>query len=201
MTYDDIKRAVAAKGYAFFDAGAFNLKIIGVRSANPEPESFDDRLIVAYRDHTGAKRVQEWPITCDPGVTSLQASGRHRDGAAILLPGQYRGMYQIGIHGRSWPSGGYRALEQRRPARYHRDDDGDAQIDPGSRVFEGNIKTNIHHQGRGAADDWVGSASAGCQVFRRATDFDQLMALCDAQVRAGHGSTFTYTLLEEADLC
>ena len=115
----------------------------------------------------------------------------------LVDPGTFN---EIGIHGRSKPSGGYRALEQRVPARYARDNNGDGVLDIGGPVFTGNIKTNIHHQGLGASDDWVGSASAGCQVFRHKRDFDELMRLADLQVMAGRGNRFTYTLIEESDL-
>ena len=189
--YQRIKLALERKGYVFFDVGSYNLNLIGIRSRNREPRSFDDALVIAYRDTTNAPVARAFPIT---------TGARHSQGTAILLPGQYRGLYEIGIHGRSKPGGGYRALEQRVPARYARDNNGDGVLDIGGPVFEGNIKTNIHHQGAGASDDWVGSASAGCQVFRHKRDFDELMRLADLQVMAGRGKRFTYTLIEESDL-
>jgi hypothetical protein len=197
--YVTLQAVLARKGYAFFDTGAYNLNIIGIRAASREPRGFDDRLVIAHRDGSGRPLAPVYEITTDPGLTSLTGA-RHSKGTAILLPGQYRGLYEIGIHGRSKPTGGYRALEQRVPARYARDNNGDGVLDIGGPVFEGNLKTNIHHQGVNATDDWVGVASAGCQVFRRAADFNVLMRLADLQVGAGHGKRFTYTLIEESDL-
>lgn len=197
--YQRMRLALERKGYVFFDVGTYNLNLIGIRGRSREPRSFDDAFVIAYRDTSGAPVAKAFPITTDPGLTSLTGA-RHSQGTAILLPGQYRGLYEIGIHGRSKPGGGYRALEQRVPARYARDNNGDGVLDIGGPVFEGNIKTNVHHQGSGASDDWVGSASAGCQVFRHRRDFDELMRLADLQVMAGRGKRFTYTLIEESDL-
>lgn len=197
--YAHMKATLEAKGLAFFDVGAFNLNIIGIRAKSREPRGFDDRLVVAYRDPEGLPVALTFPITTDPGLTSL-AGARHSQGTAILLPGQYRGLYEIGIHGRSKPTGGYKALEQRVPARYARDNNGDGVLDISGPVFEGNLKTNIHHQGVNATDDWVGVASAGCQVFRHVKDFNELMRLAELQVKSGRGKRFTYTLIEEADL-
>lgn len=197
--YQRMKLVLERKGYVFFDVGTYNINLIGIRSSNREPRSFDDALVIAYRDTVGAPCARAFPITTDPGLTSLTGA-RHSQGTAILLPGQYRGLYEIGIHGRSKPSGGYRALEQRVPARYARDNNGDGVLDTGGPVFTGNLKTNIHHQGAGATDDWVGAASAGCQVHRYKYNFDEMMRLGDLQVMAGLGNRFTYTLIEESDL-
>ena len=48
--------------------------------------------------------------------------------------------------------------------------------------------------------NYIGKYSAGCQVFQSPTDFADMMALADRQVKAGLGNSFTYTLIKEEDL-
>ena len=82
MNIQVLKATMAAKGYAFFENGEFNLNIIGVRNSDTGKKvtnAFDDKLIVAYKQG-GGWVVKEWPATCDNG-----------GGTARLVPGQYRG--------------------------------------------------------------------------------------------------------------
>ncbi len=98
---------MAAKGYAFFENGEFNLNIIGVRNSDTGKKvtnAFDDKLIVAYKQG-GGWVVKEWPATCDNG-----------GGTARLVPNQYRGSHAIGLH-----QGKYEALKQCGPVTVYRD--------------------------------------------------------------------------------
>lgn len=182
MNIQVLKATMAAKGYAFFENGEFNLNIIGVRNSDTGKKvtnAFDDKLIVAYKQG-GGWVVKEWPATCDNG-----------GGTARLVPNQYRGSHAIGLH-----QGKYEALKQCGPVTVYRDftKDGIYQED---KKETGVFGINIHKAGVDSArvDDW----SHGCQVFKRVADFNEFMLLVK-KAAALHGNRFTYTLIESKDL-
>jgi hypothetical protein len=41
--------------------------------------------------------------------------------------------------------------------------------------------------------------SEGCQVFKKAADFEEFMKIC-RKSRDKHGNSFTYTLIESSDI-
>lgn len=200
---NQVKDVFQRKGYAFFDTGAYNLNIYGIRSKNSQSDKFDDTGGVIYLDRQGVQRHFYFPITTDPGKHWL-LNPLNIGGTALAVPGQYRGVYVIGIHGRSWRSGGYEALEQVRNMRYVRDNNRNSQLDfslynDPKNIFEANLKTNFHRAHKSSILRSIGRYSAGCQVAQNPEDFDFLLKLCHRQVRNGFGSRFTYTLLEEKD--
>jgi len=70
ITIADLKRTMAAKGYAFFENGDFNLNIIGVRNSatgQKVTNAFDDKIVVAYKekDNWFIKETM-WPGDCIP---------------------------------------------------------------------------------------------------------------------------------------
>lgn len=191
MTVDTLRAALEAKGYAFFTEGDYNLNLIGVRSTRCTAGLFDDALYCCYRVH-GHWRVHRWAITTDPGRHYLEKP-INPAGCAILVPGQYRGAYQVGRH-RGAP-----ALVQRGPVRVWRDGNRNDVLDWGSDAgIEGYYGINIH-RAKGTVASSSDTASAGCQVFAVAAEHQALMDL--AGVAAGRwGNGFSYTLLEEGDL-
>jgi hypothetical protein len=129
-------------------------------------------------------------MTADPGLTYLQRPIATL-GTAILKPGQYRGMWQMGMH-----QSRYRALVQRGPCTVIRDNNRDGLLDDGPVEETGYFGINLHHaRDRGVTTD-VANWSAGCQVLADREEFDLVMSLC-ALGAARHGNTFTYTLLAE----
>ena len=184
---------VEAQGFATFDGGyAYNLNIVGIRSTNAAAGNFDDAIACAYRKTIGgAWHVKYWPATTDAGKFWL-SNPLDVDGTAILKEGQYRGAYVLGRH-----RGQYEALTQAEPVTVWRDNNRDYILDR----FEGSEQTglygiNIHKAG--VRSSLVGRWSAGCQVFARAADFDQLIELCHKQIASNPTwrPRFTYTLLE-----
>lgn len=201
---NNIRAVLDQKGYAFFDAGPYDMNIIGIRSNESKSNSFDDMLYLIYKDESYQWHIRHYPITTDPGKPWLLNPLPGTGGTAILVPDQYRKAYKIGIHGRSHASGGYVALEQIKPMRYVRDRNRDSVIDfklyeDTKNIFVANIKTNIHRASKWAVARWVEVHSAGCQVFQNPAHFDQFLDLCKKQVKHGMGETFTYTLLEQRD--
>ena len=182
------------KGYAYFTNGAYNINIIGVRASGAViTNSFDDILLIIYKTPTGTWNRQIYQITTDPGQFYMNNPCNSK-GTAILVPGQYRGTYKIGLH-----RGKYKALCQNKPVKVYRDNNKDSvyDYDP-NKLDEGMFGINLHKAGTLSkrVDTW----SAGCQVFASETEFRAFMNYCNKQIKYGHGETFTYTLLREEDL-
>ncbi len=182
MKIEQLRATMAAKKYAFFEGGEYNLNIVGIRNSstgNKVTNAFDDKLVVAYQV-AGAWVIKEYPITTDNG-----------GGTARLVCNQYRGSHAIGLH-----QGKYEALRQVAPVTVYRDftKDGIYQTD---KTETGVFGINIHKAGVDSTrvDDW----SHGCQVFKRVADFNEFMLLAK-KAAALHGNRFSYTLIESKDL-
>lgn len=192
------------KGYVFFDDGIYNLNLFGVRSANREQaaDRFDDVIGVAYKSREDGWLLEAFEATVDPGVAHMTQpvfDAAIKDGTAILAPGQYRGVYQLGTHGRgNWR---HEALQQVRPIKIYRDRNRDTTLDMLSyATTDGLYGINLHAASLWRDVEHIGRYSAGCQVVRRPEDFRRLIALCKKQYRHRGWNTFTYTLLDEKDI-
>ena len=118
-------------------------------------------------------------------------------GTAVLVPGQYRGTWQLGKH-----QGKYEALVQRKPVKVYRDNSKDEVIDYNNIVTlvdEGYFGINIHRSNPYDQSYEINKWSAGCQVFKKVDDFNAFMDLCRDSAKV-YGPKFTYTLIEEKDL-
>lgn len=137
-------------------------------------------------------------VTTDPGEKYL-VHPLNKKGTAILVPNQYRGVYKIDTHARHNTKFAHEALCQRgNTVKVWRDGNRDKILDHDPETLdEGWFGINIHRSKTGEAD-YVGSYSAGCQVFKNGTDFRLFL---DAVKRSAklYGNSFTYTLLEEKD--
>lgn len=175
--------AIENLGYVVFESGLYNLNIIGIRNKGSQANTFDDRICVVCRDEKGWI-TRTWPCTTDPG-TYWRENPMSIDGTAIVVPGQYRGIYRIGKH-----RGRYDALVQTAgPIKVYRDSNKDEILDMGN-ASDGYFGINIHKAGTDSSvvDRW----SAGCQVFAKEADFDEFMRLCEEQP----WDKFSYTLIE-----
>lgn len=185
-----IQEVLDIKGYQFFDDGKpFTVNIIGVRSEQLIANSFDDWLYLIYKDENGAAQIHEFPITTDPGTYWLQHP-MNVNGTAIVVPGQYINIYEVGLH-----QGKYEALKQKRPIKIWRDNTKDNKIDQGGTIYEGVFGINIHRSNAKTASTVVEKWSAGCQVFKKASDFNFFMEICKKSTH----KQYSYTLLEESD--
>ncbi len=194
-TREQIQTAVKAKGYVWFDDAAnkgFDLNIVGVRNSatgQKVTNVFDDHITVSYKEN-GVEKFHSWPATTDPGKKGVMEY-HNAAGVARLVEGQYRGSHTLGLH-----QGKYEALKQQKPVKVYRDANRDMVFEE-SKIQEGIFGINIHKAG--ADSTYVENWSEGCQVFKKAADFEQFMAIC--RKAAGiHGKSFTYTLIESADI-
>jgi hypothetical protein len=196
--HDDLPEilwSVKRHGFAIFEEGDYNLNIIGIRNtANPQPNEFDDFLVVAYK-REGEWITEEFSITTDPGRYWLQKPD-YKPCAVYYHPQQARGAYKIGKH-----RGQYVALVQAKPVKFWRDADKDDHATYSGRIHEDRIGLNIHRSStRENGSKYVDRWSAGCQVFADPADFARFMTLCDRQVRWTGYRSFTYTLISNEEI-
>lgn len=191
----DFKKLFESKGYTWFDKGFYNLNIIGVRKNNKNKVTnmYDDILIVDYNTECGHKR-NIYNITTEPGLYYMQNVINDK-GCAILVPGQYRGCFHIGLHKNK-----YKALCQNKPVKVYRDNNKDDiyDLDP-TTIQNGMYGINIHRSNATWTRNTIDKYSAGCQVFNQPTQYSAFIRLCDKQ-RELYGNSFTYTLLNEDEL-
>lgn len=192
----DIPATMKKKGYAFFTTGYYNLNIIGIRKDNKNAvnNKYDDVMVVIYKTKKGWS-THYYTITTEPGAYYMSKKLGNVKGTAILVPGQYRGCWEIGKH-----NGKYKALVQRKPVKVYRDGNMDDVYDMyPETINEGMFGINIHRSNEGFTRDTIDMYSAGCQVFNSPKEFGAFMTLCDKQAEL-YGNTFTYTLIDEKDL-
>jgi hypothetical protein len=197
LTPKNIKLYFSAKDYKFFDTPSkkLNINIIGVRRDNQGTNTFDDFLLVMYREEE-LMVSNHYQVTTDPGKYWLQ-NPMNPKGTAILVPGQYRGTWQLGKH-----QGKYEALVQRKPVKVYRDNNKDEIIDYNNIALtleEGYFGINIHRSNPYDQSYVINRWSAGCQVFKKIEDYNNFIQVCKDSAKI-YGNSFTYTLIDEKDL-
>jgi len=194
----DFQKLFEKLGYAYFTSGNYNLNIIGVRSDNKNKvtNQFDDYFVIIYNTPTKKNVRKIIKGTTEPGLTIMR-SPTNKKGAGIVVPGQYRGLWKIALH-----NGKYKALCQRdKPIKVYRDNNRDSTYDLKPQTIDkGIFGINFHRANERYLATLVNDYSAGCQVVQDNRDFQAVMYLAENQVKAGMGSTFTYTLIREQDL-
>jgi hypothetical protein len=197
---DRVQKIMIKKGYAFFENGIFNVNIVGIRSSNQRANEFDDTMLLIYRNKKKEWEVITSVVTTDPGDYYLVDNPVNSKGTAILVPDQYRSVYQVDTHASSNKKFAHEALCQRgNTVKVWRDNNRDNILDhdPES-IDEGWFGINIHRSKSSGAANYVGAYSAGCQTFKNSTNFKLFMDVVKRS-RDRYGNSFTYTLLEEQD--
>lgn len=196
-TREQIERAVKAKGYVWFDDMSnkgFDVNIVGIRNlaeGRKVTNVFDDYLTLSYKEN-GVWKFHQWAITTDPGTKAVKEFHNPK-GVGRLIPNQYRGSHQIGLH-----QGKYQALRQQKPVKLWRDKNKDMTFDE-TVIEEGIFGINIHRSNPKTESAYVENWSEGCQVFKRVKDFNEFMVIVN-KAKAIHGNSFTYTLITSNDI-
>jgi len=194
-TREKIEAAVKSKGYVWFEDKAnkgYDVNIVGVRNSstgNKVTNVFDDVITISFKEN-GEWKYFEWANTTEPGKKGVMEY-HNAKGVARLVEGQYRGSHALGLH-----QGKYEALKQAKSVKVYRDPNKDLTFDE-TTVDEGIFGINIHKAGQDST--WVENWSEGCQVFKRVKDFDEFMKIVKKSAKI-HGNSFTYTLIESADI-
>jgi hypothetical protein len=169
----------------------YELNIIGIRADSTIPNQFDDEIHVFFKNSSNLWIHYIFPATTDPGTYWLR-NPMSPQGTAILMQGQYKGAYQIGLH-----RGKYYALVQSKEVTVLRDYDRNAILDFwNGKPDTGMFGINIHRASVNGTTKTVDSYSAGCQVFANINDFNLFMQLCEKH-RQLYGNSFTYTLIDK----
>ncbi len=184
-----IVSALTAMGYRVFTR-PYELNIIGVRSSDNTPNTFNDTMNVIYKDSAGNWQLHGFPATTDPGTFWLK-NPLNPQGTAILKAGQYLNSHIIGMHRSK-----YLALVQRGLVTVIRDAKRDGTLDFKGKEDTGFFGIDIHRAAEAGITKLIDKYSAGCQVFANAADFNTFMQLCDKH-RNLYGNNFSYTLLEQ----
>jgi hypothetical protein len=158
-------------------------------TGNKVTNAFDDMMTVSYKVN-GAWTYKQWPCTTDPGTKGVKEF-HNAAGVARLVEGQYRGSHALGLH-----QGKYEALRQVKPVKVYRDANRDMTYDE-TKIQEGIFGINIHKAG--VDSTFVENWSEGCQVFKKAADFESFMTIAREAAKI-HGASFTYTLIESSDI-
>lgn len=193
-----LKETMAKMGYVWFEDKP---NVIAVRTALQVPDIFNDLYFIVYKEN-GVEKMYSSIVTVDPGVT-YQVKPLNPKGCAAIAPGQYIDAYQLGFHqGKE----NHRAFIQIGKIKVYRDNDKDGilELDPDT-IEEGMFGCNQH--GARVEDktghvidraNKIGPWSAGCTVQERWSKKEEA---CDI-VEKNYGKIkFSYTVLEEKDLC
>lgn len=194
---DMVERCVSvmkAKNYAVEDNHRmpFNVNIVGIRSARPVLDEFKCWISIFWQ-FEGKWYAESYRATTLPGKYYMIYKLLNVKGCAILKEQQIINGYKIGYHKDTYP-----ALVQAKPFKIFRDGNQDEVFDYDLEDF-GYFGINIHRAGKDDTTPKVGSYSAGCQVFKKNSDFLAFMNICEKAAR-NFGNRFTYTLINEQDL-
>ena len=190
-TIHKVQQVLAQKQYKFFTGGKpYNLNIIGIRSASPVVNIFNETMLVIFNDELDEPQVAYFPCTTKAGKHYLK-NPLHPDGCAITAEGQYLGAFIKRKH-----RGKYNALCQDRAIDYYRDGNKNDQHELLGQKIRGKIGLNIHREAINRVSQKIGKYSAGCAVIQ--SGFEYFMFLINMAIKY-HGNRFTYTLLNESD--
>lgn len=193
-TKEQIETAVKSKGYAWFETGAYNVNIIGIRNAttgNKVTNLFDDSMTISFKDESGIWKFYQWDATTEAGKKGM-LQGKAKGGVARLALGQYRGSHMIRKH-----QGKYDALCQKGELTVIRDGNRNLTYEDLLTEKGEGFGINIHHAVENST--YVENWSEGCQVFKKIKDFNEFMKIC-YKAKELHGNSFTYTLISSEDI-
>lgn len=192
-TLPPILRKVQNLGFKVFQAGDYDLNIIGVRTIkNRKDNEFDDFIHIAYLLN-GKWIVESGESTTDAGRYWLMKPD-YKPCAVFVHNQQCRGAYKLDLH-----RGKYMALCQRKPVLFWRDGNKDNHVDyHSSVVYNDTIGLNIHKaSSKEGGSRYVERWSAGCQVWKNALDHVRMIELCKLQIKTHKWEHFTYTLITD----
>jgi hypothetical protein len=179
------------KKYGKLDLNKYHVNLLGVRYKS-NVNSFNDKLYIIRNIITEVEVREITNFTTDPGLYYL-SNPTNSSGTAILKPGFYKNLWQIGKHKNK-----YKALVQVNPCTVYRDTNKDNKLDKG-KESTGIFGINLHRANEVYKSTIVDKWSAGCQVVADPKDFKMLLDLCDTAVNNGQ-KFFSYTLVDSDEI-
>jgi len=217
-----IKQVLERKGYKIF-TGKMNMNIIMIRSNDRNVDTFNDAVVLFWENNNGLWEYFITDATVDPSGHYL-LNFMNKQGAAIVLPGQYKGILRLGYHK------GYRALVQAKEIEVLRDFDKDATIhelayltkeqietyykiyiagnisyihnnenDIIAKLHKGMFGINFHRASMYRVLRLIGLYGAGCTVTPDIKKFSKMLSVIESSARL-YGDTFTATYITENDI-
>jgi hypothetical protein len=193
LTHDQIKEAYARHAYRFF-LDKYRVNVFGIRNPSPEVDAFNDVIGVAYMDDFGTGQCLVFNGTTKPGLTYLKDKLGNPNGTGILIPGQYKDVYIVGIHNATSPHA-HKALRQVGKFKVWRDKDKDGQLDYSGKVYDDVTGLNLHTT-RQFIVIKVGGFSAACQVVQDDKEHGVIICLAERTVEL-YGPKLDYTLFDQ----
>lgn len=194
ITAQQVYNAFKAKGYAFYNStldNVINVNIFGIRDRKGAMNSYCDWLGVIWKTNKNEIKMKIWPASTKAGLYYFNNPMNGKD-TCIIKEGQYKSAYEIGNYHN------YKALRQVKPLVYYRDSNRDNKADYDEATLQTALRqTHIHKSGKDSTI--VHNWSAGCQVFKRESDFNEFMNIIDKSSKY-YGTTFTYTLFKLDDI-
>ena len=80
-----------------YNTKPYMLNIVGIR-VNEVPNTFDDTMVVFWKDNNNVWNKREYPITTDTGTFWLNNPMEKKLGSGMMKEGQYLDTYKIGKH-------------------------------------------------------------------------------------------------------
>lgn len=192
ITLDDVKAVMQKKGYELFAGGKPN--IVGIRNAVRDSNEFDD-VLFTWWEEVGAEVSHDYTITTHPGYYYLQNPIAGNGGTGILVPGQYKDCWMLGMHRQKQ----YALIQLAGQVKLYRDNNKDTRLDYDPKTIRsGFFGIDLHHAGQNDANV-VGPYSAGCQVWRYHQPHINLMLDYKRLSKANNFNKFSYTLLLQED--
>jgi hypothetical protein len=180
-----------SKGYRIYSK-PYELNIVGRRTDNTKPNSFDDFIYIFYKNSDDNWEGYKAKATTDAGTYWLEKPMQSK-GTALLKAGQYVDTYQIDKHRDKY----YAVTQRLKPVVVIRDYDRNNKLDFNNGKEEsGMFGINIHKANASGTTKTIDKYSAGCQVFANADDFAKFMEMAYKQ-KDLYGNKFTYTLVDE----
>jgi len=203
-TYEEVKKAVLAKGYKFY-VGHLNINLIFERTSNVYTNEFTDLLHIVYQENKENKIIS-LNCTTKPGLYGGHAVMNPKNingvtGVACIVPGQYLSSHSLIDNPKelsfyNYPFN-YPFLGQIKALKMWRDFDKDNQID---KVQEQSSVSgiNFHIMSQKELDGTkVNNWSEGCFGCSK-TNFNIAMSLLQKGAKI-YGPKFTITLMETND--
>ena len=142
----------------------------------------------------GQEVLLQFSCTTDPG-TYYRQNPLHEQGCAVVKPGQYRGVWELGRH-----QGKYPALVQVGAITVYREKLANENMQLTDVTEQtGYFGINAHRASEQGIASKVNRFSAGCQVIQHPDEYAILISLCRIAADK-HGNSFTYTLLNQNEL-
>lgn len=207
-TIKKLERYMRSKNYSVYNEPGI-LNIVGFRNNVKESgkvtNTFDDKLITWFYDTENNLNYYEYVITTTPGFAKGKKhlpAGPSGAGVAMMWYGQYE--YKIKYHLQKKYGTEHPCLGLSTNLYVRNKPNGDRYYNKNEakdKVQKGAIGLNIHASVRdkGQASYLVNNWSEGCQVFKKANDWKEFMALCFNQRDKHNKSTFMYALISEKE--